>query len=322
MNNKHQNHFGAPPEDALPESFIKAMPVQYKALKVLARDAKKTNYTDAELYDFVNDGQLGFQVWDRETKTRKPMDSFSFVVFQVYAGVSGWNPDKQVKYYSSRSKHTQREQLVVWSSGESEPIAKGFYKDIKPALPKECHYTKFVKAYCLELDTVVEIELTNMVEMAMQNAVARAEQEQHRKKRPQDVFILTLPDNDFLWGFSLSGFKKVHGNGDDYTTNGDAFHMPEFWPCGVVDAQQSRELHDRVAKIQQEEFKAHELMLARNGLTPQQTIAPVQKPEGVVVQSAADTADPHEPAPDDYDHQDHPENPEGSHHFPTDEPPF
>lgn len=86
---------------------------------------------------FEWNGELGsVKYYDKDTKKNVEVgDNFPFVLLDETASVGGWSDEYHSGIYSNEVKDTRSETLTVKVfKGAREPIAKGFYKDIKPAV--------------------------------------------------------------------------------------------------------------------------------------------------------------------------------------------
>lgn len=250
----------APPEGAIPTAQDRAPSIKYKNTKGIGEDFADT-VTPEWIKEKFGEGRYGFSMYDREEKKNTPFAQFDFIVLEVYAGVSGYDGES-VSFWSSRAKDTRTEPLTVYASNHEGPIAKGLYKQIKDALPKGAKYTKFVKAYCLQLKQTVEITLSAMVESAMQKAVAATENSEKKRQDWGRVFILSLAQNDHLWGFHLTGHTTTNIKGEAYDGNGDLFFAPVF-KAGIVDPVKNPELHETCVSAQNTERALHEAYKAK-----------------------------------------------------------
>lgn len=257
------NVFDAPPEGAVPHALERALPVQYKSNKTPENYAHLAQ-GDA-LAQYVENCALGFHYYDKEVGKRIPLANFTFVVLEVYAGISGYLQDTKTSYWSNRVKDTRTDPLIVYSSAQNGQIAKGLYRDIKESLPAGASYTKFVRAYCLQLERVIEIELTAASERGMQKAIAAAEEKAGRKMKWEKVFILSLAANDHLWGFNLTGYNRETKDGADYPNpaKGELYLSPIF-NAGIVNPVKSPELHNICVAAQDAERQAHEAYKAKH----------------------------------------------------------
>lgn len=245
----------------MPTATDRAPGVEYKNTKGISADfAKEVNA--AWIKEKFGEGRFGFGYYDKEQSKNIPLPELTFVVLDVYAGVSGYNDGNGERIWSNRAKDTRTDTLVVFSNLSNGQIAKGLYREIKSELPKGAKYTKFVKAYCIQLEKVVEIKLSGMVEKAMQKAVALTESKEEKRKRWDKVFILGLADNDHLWGFHLKGHTTVDIKGNEYKNEGDLFFSPVFH-CGVVNPDKQPDLHKICVEAQNAERVLHEQYKAK-----------------------------------------------------------
>lgn len=257
------NYFDAPPEGALQTQSERALAVKYKSNKTPEAYA---NSTEGDLKRFVENGALGFHYYDKEEKKKVPLHELTFVVLEVYAGVSGYDEPNKISYWSNRVRDTRTDEIVLFSSVSEGPIAKGLYHgktNNSPALigdkpvPAGASYTKFVKAYCINLDRVIEVELTTSSERGMQKAVSAAENKAGRNTKWEKVFILGLAQNDHLWGFHLVGYARETKTGEDYAGKGELYFSPNFH-AGTVSPVNQPDLHAKCREYQQAERDAHE----------------------------------------------------------------
>jgi hypothetical protein len=273
------NPFDAPPEGALAQHNERAISVQYKANKTPENYAETA--TDAALPTFVANGALGFQYYDKEQKKKVPIPEFTFVVLDIYVGVSGYHEASRISYWSNRVTDSRTEPITVFQSGTQGPIFSGIYQvDIKPRLAEfpGASYTKFVKAYCVQLDKVVEIELTVSAERGMQKGIAKAEIAAGRLKFDwQKAYILSLAANDHLWGFHLIGYQRETKQGDPYAGKGELYFSPDFH-CGIVNPVKQPALYAKCSELQDRERAAHEAYKARYS-APAQVVEQVPRTE-------------------------------------------
>lgn len=220
----------------------------------MAADAKFA--TDDRIPEWEKGGYLGFGYYDKEAKQNVHLSHFKFVVLEAYVGVSGF--DGESRSWSNRVQNSKYEPLTVMSSNSNGPVAQGLYQQIKGDLPKGAHYTKFLKVYAIDLKQVAEIELTVGSERGMQAAVAAATNE----KNPEKVYINGLPKNDHLFGFVLTGYRRVTMEGNDYSGKGDLYFDPVFH-CGIVNPAKSPELHAECVVLQSKERAEHEAYKAK-----------------------------------------------------------
>ena len=254
------NYFDAPPEGALQTAHERALSVDYKANKTPEAYAHLAQ-GDA-LKEFVKNGALGFSYFDKENNKRIPLPEMTFVILEVYAGVSGYDGDNRISYWSNRAKDTRKEPLTVFASNHNGPICSGLYQSFKEQLPKSANYAKFVKAYCVQLDRVIELKLTASSERGMQKAIAAAEASTGRMSNWEKVFILSLPDNDHLWGFHLTGYSRETKEGEDYAGRGELYISPVFH-AGTVNPVKQPDLHAKCVQLQNAERASHEAYKAK-----------------------------------------------------------
>lgn len=268
------NPFDAPPEGAIPTGQNRANSVKYKNTKGIGKDFS-SDITPQWISEKFAAGQYGFSMYNSDDKTSTAMPDFTFVILAVYSGISGYNPDKKERFWSNRAKDTRDEPLFVKSNLVDGPILSGIYsKDIKDFLPKGAKYTKFIKAYCLQTESVVEITLSAMVEAAIQKAIASTDATEKKQKEWDRVFLLSIADNDHLWGLHLKGHTTTDIKGNAYSGEGDLFFSPVF-QAGVVNPAKSPDLHAKCAQLQNEERALHESYKQRNAdKGPTETSAP------------------------------------------------
>jgi hypothetical protein len=136
------------------------------------------------------------------------------------------------------------------------------YQSFKEQLPKAANYAKFVKAYCVQLDRVIELKLIASSERGMQKAIAAAEASTGRKSNWEKVFILSLPDNDHLWGFHLTGYARETKEGEDYAGRGELYISPVFH-AGILNPTKQAETWAKCRELQDAERAAHEAYRAK-----------------------------------------------------------
>lgn len=304
-----EDYFDVPPEGATGQggrTFKKPIRVSYKSGEVPAAYVEAAK---AQLPAQVSDGMIGFSAWNGETKTRRPLQSFNFVVLETYAGVSGKNFESGVSFWSNRVKDTRTDNVTVYASnkftmrGEKphyEPIAGGIYATIKETLPFGARFALFIVAYLIELDEVVEIETTGTARAGIEKAMRDAGQ--------KNTFLLGITDNDHLWGFSLRGFFGVNKEGKPWTGPDKMYWAPEM-VCGILSPSKKPELHAKCVNLQEEERERHSYYKAlnaapANAATPPQQPAAESQPQGpisttVVANHALPADDPIFSNPDD-----------------------
>lgn len=252
--------FDAPPEGAMPTAGERALSIKYAALKTAENWAGKVD--EQMMVESIANCKLGFHYWDKDNKVNVSVPEFTFVVLQVYVGISGFDGDRS--YWSNRVLDTRTDELIVFTT--TGQIAKGFYgarTNNSPAtvggvpMPQGAGYTKFVKAYCIQLEKVVEIELTAASERGMQKAIAKAEQSVGRNAKWEKIFTLGLAQNDHLWGFHLQGYEKATKDGQEYKGKGDLFFEPVFH-AGIVNPVNHKDLHATCVDAQNSERALHE----------------------------------------------------------------
>lgn len=259
--------FDAPPEGATPHGFERALQIQYGSGKVEENFLKYA--TDEYLQENVEKSKVGFSYYDKELKQRVSMAALSFVALEIYVGLSGFDGE-DVNYWSSRSRDTRKEPLTVWASNASAPILSGLYVGKKhkddvstvggKPVPPAAKFKPFIKAYCLELDRVIEIEVSAICQTGLKKAIASADGKPDNWSK---IFLLGLASNDHLWGFRLSGYAKVQKDGSPHTGKGNMFYEPIF-QAGVVNPTLRPELHAKCVALQNEERAMHAAYLDRN----------------------------------------------------------
>lgn len=284
-----QNPFDAPPEGAVANPIERPLAVEYKTNKTPAAYADKA--TPGAIPSFVQNLALGFMYYDKEQGKRVSLPELTFVVLEVYAGISGYDETSGTSYWSNRAKDTRTDELLVYAAAGS-PILRGLYADIKPSLPTAAKYTKFVRAYCVQTGSVIEIKLNASAERGMQKGIEAAEHAAGRPKfKWESVFILDLAQNDHLWGFHLNGYRKTTKEGADYAGNGEVYFEPVFHAGLVSPDGKNRELWEKCRALQEEQRTAHELYKQRNAAkATAEAAAPV-----ATVQAAAATHTPQAP---------------------------
>ena len=253
--------FDAPPAGALQTAHERALSIDYKANKTPEAYAHLAQ-GDA-LKEFVKNGALGFSYFDKENNKRIPLPEMTFIILEVYAGVSGYDGDNRISYWSNRAKDTRKEALTVFASNHNGPILSGIYQqDIKGKLPDAASYTKFVRAYSTQLDRIIELKLTASSERGMQKAIAAAEASTGRKSNWEQVCRLSLPDNDHLWGFHLTGYARETKSGEDYAGRGELYISPVFH-AGILNPTKQAEMWSKCRELQEAERAAHEAYKTR-----------------------------------------------------------
>lgn len=240
--------FGAPPEGAITSTNIEFLKVAYKSLKT------PEPYASAATTQVIEQNRqlckVGFSYYDKETKLNVAIDNFAFAVLEVYSGVSGFvkDGDTQYNYWSPLVKDTRSEPIRLYE-GE-RLIVEGIYRDIKEKLPNGAKFHVNVIAYCLPLDRIIRIELTQSVSRAMQRAIAEAESAIGRKKKADDISLFGICDNDHIWGFRFTEFIRETKEGKQYEGKGELFFNPEF-KCGVIQPlDKTKELHAKCVDLQ------------------------------------------------------------------------
>lgn len=276
-----QNYFDAPPEGAIPGATERPPKITYRAGKTPEHYAKQTEQNKE-----VEEGRLGFRFYDKDLQSNVFLQAFTFIVLDVYAGVSGFEEgaDRNTSYWSNRVKDTRKEEMIVWRSGQDGAFMRGLYagkkSDTEPAtvggkpLPKAAKYTKFAKVFCIQLNRVCEIELSQGVERAMQRAVAKSTGAEDKWNK---VWTLGLADNDHIWGFSLTGYRRVTKQGDDYAGKGELFFEPVFH-CGIVNPSLRPDEHKKYVEMQNAEKALHEQYKAKNAAVTASEVEPSSGP--------------------------------------------
>lgn len=283
------NIFDAPPEGALQTVTDRALKIEYRSMKIPKDFADKA--TQSAFADYLKNGSLGFRYWDKELKQGFVMTEFTFVVLEVYAGVAGFDKEGNVSYWSNRVKDTRKEPMIVFASNQKDALAKGFYTKGGVVggeqLPKPASYTKFVRAYCVQLDRVVEIVLTAASERGMQKGIEAAEREAGRiKSKWESVFILGLADNNHLWGFHLTGYNRETDKGEDYAGKGELYLAPVFH-AGVLNPTKQAEMWAKCRELQEAERAAHEAYRAKYQQT--ETVRATETPQAEYHAAPANT---------------------------------
>lgn len=253
-----ENYFDAPPEGAIPTQTSK---MQMRAVQWRPHKTPKDFAASAggDLFQsWVNDGKVGFTTYDKEEKRTFTMSRFSFVVLDMVAGCDGtvWGADNRPvdRYYSNRVFDTRTQRLAVWREGQSgQPAFSGLYRDIKAQLPQGVGYSKYIVAYCIELDCMVELEVRVQVENAIKKCLAAIDNEKGKRTKPEQVNNYNIAANDHLWGFSFAGYEKVDKDGNEYKGQGDLFFAPKF-KAGILNPNkpEAAELHGKCAALQTE----------------------------------------------------------------------
>lgn len=292
--------FETPPPDALSVNAERPLSINYKSNKTPQAYANKA--TQEAIPAFVANGALGFSYYDKEGATRHPLQDFTFVLLEVYAGIAGYDDKNKISYWSSRAKDTRKDPITVWAStNKANPILSGLYEKGgfigKYQLPAGAGYRKFVQAYCIELDRLVEIELTASSERGMQKAVALSMRSDNWKK----VYVQGLPDNDHLWGFKLTGYARETKEGDEYQGHGELYFSPVFH-AGILSPVNQKEMHAKCSAMQDQVRSNYAANRAKyDGPVAEQ--APISEPSATPYQPAAappaTTAPASVPYPDD-----------------------
>ena len=268
------NFFDAPPEGAIQQGFEKFKSITYKACKTQAKDAQ---YADADRA--LQDGYLGFSWYDSESKQNNRIPELTFIVLEMYAGISGWDGEKTT-YWSNRVRDTRNESLVVFSSASPKTaILSGYYTKKQHIdgvatvggnpLPKGAGFTVYAKAWCVQINELVEVELSSAVQQGMKIAISDADARSGRRIDPEKVFLLSIANSDYLWGFHLTGYEKTGKDWQPYSGKGDLYFRPVFH-SGILNAQKQAELHAICVREQNAERARHEAYRAKYAAQPAQ----------------------------------------------------
>ena len=256
------NFFDAPPEGAIQQGYVKAKSLTYKACKTPEAYASHADAAAAQ-----QQGHLGFSYYDAENRTKVQVPELTFVVLEMYAGVSGYD-GASTSYWSNRVRDTRNEPLVVFSSASPKmPILSGYYAKKQhidgvatvggQPIPAGAGFTVYAKAWCVQLNEVIEIELSSGVQQGMKIAISDADARAGRRTDPEKVFLLSIANSDYLWGFHLFGYEKTGKDWQPYTGKGDLFFRPVF-QSGILNAQKSLELHETCVREQNAERARHD----------------------------------------------------------------
>lgn len=244
----NDDFFGAPPEGAITSPSPDFLKVDYKAFKT--PEAYASAATTAIIEQSRQSCKVGFSYYDKELQRNIPIDNFAFAVLEIYSGVSGFVKDgnTQYNYWSPLVKDTRKEPIRLFE-GE-HLVVEGIYQEIKKELPKGAKFHVNVIAYCLPLDRIIRIELTQGVSRAMQRAIAAAESAIGRSKKADDISLFGICDNDHIWGFRFTDFLRETKEGDQYNGVGELYFNPAF-KCGVIQPlDKTKELHDKCCDLQ------------------------------------------------------------------------
>jgi hypothetical protein len=250
--------FTAPPEGAeIPTQSEKMLflNVDWKSQKVAQSWVSALNETIFN--EWSANGKIGFTYYDSEEKKSVTIPRFSFVVIDLVAACDGteWGPDKKpvARYRSNRVFDTRTQRIAVWLQGSQNrtPVVSGLYKDIKTQLPEGVGYKKYIVAYCIELDALVEIDASKIFETALKRCLAALDNEKGKKTKWEQISIYNLAQNDHLWGFSFAGYDRQDANQNPYAGVGELYFAPKI-RGGIVDPSNpnAKELHEKVADLQ------------------------------------------------------------------------
>lgn len=244
--------FGAPEAGNLQSGRQEFFPqVEYSTMKTPAHMVAAVN---AELVANARaTHKLGFHYYDKAASVRQSIDKFSFVVLEVYSGISGSRETQAgsgtwITYYSNYVKNSRNEPFALFEKGIKRPIATGFYEGKKddsdfaklvgPAgsktkIPDGAGFHQHFIVYWIEGDKILDMKLTTMVSREIKAAISRAEASAGRKVKPERVNLFTLAEGGAFWGFQVTKFRRATKDGADYAGQGEMFLVPEL-ACGVV----------------------------------------------------------------------------------------
>ena len=283
MNTEHStNPFDAPPAGATPLSgYDRPLSIEYRSGKIPQGLAGAT--TSEWMQTEKAEGRLGLVYYDKEQEVRRTLPAMTFILLEVYAGVSGYDKENKIKYWSNRVKDTRFEPMRIYCSASKGPIAVGLYAALKNTMPADAKpyakYHKFAVAYCRELDKVVEIEMSAQFEFAMQKGIARADAATGRKTNWEKVFTLGLCDNDHIWGFYWSGeFTRAGAKGEDYDGKGDLYFQPVV-AAGLVTPTKYPDIHAKCVDLQMQERERYKAFKAKDAAEQAAQAAPAPQQE-------------------------------------------
>lgn len=300
------NIFDAPPEGALVTNHERPLSVEYKSGKIPHDFAK--SITPEWIADKAAAAEIGFYYYNSEAKQNVPISDLTFIVLEVYSGASGWDNENKTAYWSNRVRDTRSEDLRIMGSGSKSPLAVGRWTAIKASLPDAVKYSKFVIAYCLQMDKVMEIKLSAAAERGLQKAVAAAEMSVGRSTDWHKVFTLALAQSDHFWGFHLKGYFRSDKEGNEHAGKTDLYLEPTFY-AGVLSPVNQAELHEKCCRLQQQERDRHEEYRKRYAANDNEEKAEgrqqeEEQPQQVAVQAAQPQQGFPERAPDPADDDD------------------
>lgn len=235
--------------------------LEYSTMKTPANFV--ADVTPQKVADARANHKLGFHFYDKAAGQKVAVDKFSFVVLEVYSGVSGYretSPGQGISYYSNYVRNSQSEPFALWEKGIKRPIASGYYQGKKhdadfakllrmPAIqandavntrpdgftkiPDGAGFHQHFIVWWIEGQRIMDLKLTTMVSREIKNAISRAEATAGRKVKPDRVNLFALADGGAFWGFSVTKFRRATKEGLDYAGAGEMYLVPEF-VSGVV----------------------------------------------------------------------------------------
>ncbi len=276
--------FGTPEAGNLQSGRQEFYPmVEYSTMKT--PQTFVSDVTAAKVADARANFKLGFHYYDKALSGRQAIDKFSFVVLEVYSGISGAREtaagsNNWITYFSNYVRNSRNEQFALFEKGIKRPIATGFYEGKKDdadfaklvskggdkfKIPDGAGFHQHFIVYWIEGDRVLDMKLTTMVSRELKNAISRAEATAHRKVKPERVNLFSLADGGAFWGFQVTKFRKVTKDGADYANSGEMYLVPEF-VSGVVKTEgagANPELHAVCVGHQQTIRSGYEAEVAR-----------------------------------------------------------
>lgn len=273
-----EDFFDTPPEGAIGSATSRPNPVTYKSGKTPA-----AFYKMADAEKLLESQSLGFYMYDREEKKSVLLKEFSFVALAFYAGVEGFNGVD--RWWSTRSADLRKEPIRLFSSLPGAPLAEGLYfgkassldgiaKIGETPLPSGCSFSIYCVAHCLQTKTLIDLRFSAMLQSGIKAAIIEAESAAGRTIK--DVNLLSLIKGDTLWGFRLTGYKKVDKKGQPYSGKDDLYFLPEF-KCGVVPPDSA--IGEKCLGMMRQERERHKKFIEENF---QQNAAAVSNENGSI----------------------------------------
>lgn len=286
-----EEFFGAPPEGAIPTEWPKMQTVEYAAMKTPGTWVPQLNA--AIMASNMENRKLGFHYYDREARQGYSLRKLSFVVLESYSQITGAIKigDQWQNYWSNRVKDSRVSEFAVFNGGHG-PAFKGLYTSIKDRLPQGVGFHVHLICYCFEVDGLVEIKMTSLVQRGIQRAMANS-MEATGKGRPKDyskISMFSISENDLFWGFRFMDFAREDAKGNEYPGTGDLYFTPVFTGGIVHPNGNTLALHRRCCEYQNELRAAYRSQVAKyGGGQPAQQTAPevpaytnISQPEAAV----------------------------------------